>query len=225
MFATAALLTSSLARVTVWESNGPLSLDMKVPANETCWSYDWGKVPAGCPKSGWIKTDEFHFVKAHVGGAGISVDANNNVGLVVTNMTWTIAPTKFTAQEQGLFTVPCEGVVKGLITGATAAVEALIQKTAEGIPIIGEAAAKPIDGVVVKLEHELNPDTICTLLTNLINDIVDICGSILHNVIQADLPPIVSDLLDSVLKIALNGLPAKGTPEFAELPEGFRALF
>lgn len=175
---------------------------MSLKANETCWSYDYSSPPKGCPSTGWVKYEKFHFAEAHVAKAGISVDEHNHVGLVVSNVTFKLKPTKFTAQEHGLFTIPCNGIIDGIISGATNAVEALVNLTSEGVPVIGEAAASPVDGVVVQLKHTL--DGVCGFLEAVVGDLIEILGDLLGGIIQNDLPPIISELLEAILKVALD---------------------
>merc|ERR1719330_664064 len=176
---------------------------MHLSGNETCWSYDYDSPPKGCPSTGWVKYEAFHFAEAKVGKAGISVDEKNHVGLVVSNVTFKLKPTKFTAQEHGFFTIPCDGIIDGIISGATNAVEAFVNLTAEGVPIVGEGAASPVDGVVVDLKHTL--EGLCGFLDDVISALLDLCGELLHGVIQNDLPPIISKLLKQILTVALDG--------------------
>lgn len=175
---------------------------MSLKANDTCWSYDNNPTPPGCPNSGWVKYDAFHFEKATVGKAGIAVDAHNHVGLVVSNVTFHIKKTQFTAQEFGLFTVPCTGFLEGVITGAANAVEAVVNMSAMGVPIIGEASATPVDGVVVDLKHVITG--LCGFLEKVIESLIDVLGSLLNMLLQDDLPPIISDLLEEIMKVALG---------------------
>jgi len=245
MFATALLISSSLASVQRWELSDPLSFDigeavnaalrarlasskqmitqeqagkalrdtdcsdfvtkrpMHLQGNKTCWNYDFGSVPKGCPSGGWVKYGAFHFAEAKVGKAGIAVDDDNKVGLVVSDVSFTLAPTKYTAQEHGFFTTACDGVIKGVISGAVNAVEAYINYTSNFVPVVGEGIVGPVDGVVVKLEKSL--DGLCGFLEDVVEDLLDICGDLLHNVIQEDLPPIIQGLLKQILEHALNG--------------------
>merc|ERR1711933_582468 len=111
------------------------------------------------------------------------------------------------------FTIPCNGIIDGIISGATNAVEALVNLTAEGVPIIGEAAASPVDGVVVQLKHTL--EGVCGFLDDVVNDLIDLLGGLLHGVIQNDLPPIISKLLEAILKVALDGPGTTAKPALA----------
>jgi len=175
---------------------------VSAPKNETCWSYDYGSTPAGCPSSGWMKFEKIEFEKANVGGAGVSVDANNHVGLTVTNVTMMMKPTKFTVQPKGLFTVACTGVLKGVISGAAAAVEAAVDAGAEGVPIIGEQAAMPVNGLVKNVSYQL--DGLCGALEELLEGALDIIGMLLEDVIGKDLPMIIEDLMKVVFGNAVT---------------------
>lgn len=182
---------------------------MSLKANDTCWSYDNNPTPPGCPNTGWVKYDAFHFEKAVVGKAGIAVDAHNHVGLVVSNVTFHIKKTQFTAQEFGIWTMPCTGFLEGVITGAANAVEAVVNMSAMGVPVIGEASAMPVDGVVVNLKHVLTG--ICGFLEDLVASLIDVLGDLLNILLNDDLPPIISDLLEAIVKVALGD--GMSTPE------------
>jgi len=176
---------------------------VSMAGSKRCWSYNsWDATPHGCPSSGWVKYDKFEFVQAKVHSAGVSVDENNHYGLTVANVTFNIKPTAFTAQPHGLFTMPCTGILTGLIEGATNAVEAAVNLTSEGVPVIGEAAAAPVDGVVVKIEKSLTG--LCKVLVDLIEDILDLVAGLLKGIIQEVLPPIIKELLEGILKLALG---------------------
>jgi len=200
------LITQGAAHTAMVKTNCSRFVSDNAPSlksNETCWSYDYSDVPHGCPTTGWVKYGKFEFSEAKVGKAGISVDEHNNVGLVVTNVTFKLKPTAYTAQNHGLFTLPCSGVIDGIISGATNAVEAFINLTAEGVPIVGEGAAAPVDGLVVNLKHTL--EGICGFLEVVVGDLLKLLGDMLHGLIQNDLPPIIQKLLDTILKAALYG--------------------
>jgi len=174
-----------------------------VPKNDTCFTYhSWQSPPAGCPSGMWIKYDKMEFESGGAGGAGVSVDGNNHVGLTVTNVTMNLKPTSVTIQPHGFMTFPCTGVLKGVISGAAAAVEAAVNASAEGVPIIGEQAAMPVDGLVHKLEYQL--DGLCGALEALLEDVLDLAGQLLQDVLGTDLPMIIEDLMKVIFGNAVT---------------------
>lgn len=184
---------------------------MSVPKNDTCFTYhSWQSPPAGCPGGMWIKYDKMEFEHGGASGAGVSVDGNNHVGLTVTNVTMNLKPTSVTIQPHGFMTFPCTGVLKGVISGAAAAVEAAVNASAEGVPIIGEQAAMPVDGLVHKLEYQL--DGLCGALEALLEDVLDIAGQLLQDVLGTDLPMIIQDLMAVIFGNAVTQ-PGLAAPE------------
>merc|ERR1712176_1749568 len=140
-----------------------------------------------------VKYSDFHVVGAKVGKAGVSVDEHNHVGLTVSDVSFNIHRTPFTVQEKGLLTFPCSGVLEGVISGAVNAVEAVIKLSAEGVPIVGEAAASPVDGAIVKIEHVL--DGLCGALEDIIEDVLGLIKGLLGGVVGKLLPEVIEGLL------------------------------
>jgi len=183
---------------------------VKAKGSSKCWNCFFCGTPKGCPGSGWVKYSDFHIVGAKVGKAGVSVDSNNHVGMVVSDVSLHVKPTPFTVQEKGIFTWPCSGLLEGVISGAVSAVEAVINLSAEGIPIIGEGAAAPVDGVVMDLKHVLTG--LCAILEDIIEAVLGVIEDVIQGVLGTALPDIINDLLKVIIGKALGstGAPAIG---------------
>lgn len=221
------LFVSRASAITVWEMEEPLEISLtaediitydqlngalaktdctafvedkhaKVPANDNCWHYS---KKGNCPNKGYIKFDEVPLINARVGAAAVNVENGNEVSLVVGNVTYDIQKTKFTAQPEGLFTLPCDGVLSGVITGAAAAVKGVVDLAAEGVPIIGELAAEPIDGVIMDIEHKLLG--FCGLIESILQGILTMIGQVIQDFLQTTLPQIVQTLLTTLVNAAL----------------------
>jgi len=166
-------------------------------ASDECWH--WNK-PDHCPKKGFIKYEKVNLIKGKIGKAQIATGPNNFASLVIANVSMQIPPTKMTVQPEGIATFPCDGTVKGIIHGAAAAVQAVVDMSAEGIPILGEAAASPIDGAIVQLEHTL--DGICGVLEGILSALIGMIGNVLNDLIGKILPDLVTGILGAVVQKA-----------------------
>jgi len=175
-----------------------------VPANDTCWHFNR---PGNCP-DGYFKMEEAPLINARVGQAAVNVVDGKDVSLVVGNVTYDIQHTKFKTQPEGLFTMACDGVLSGVIHGAAAAVQGVVDLAAEGVPVLGELSAEPIDGVVVEIEHTLNG--LCGLLETLLKDILEVVGQVIHGLINDVLPGIIQALLGALVNTVLA--PVFNTP-------------
>lgn len=173
------------------------SAHTKIPANDTCWHFNR---PKNC-HAGYFKMQEAPLINARVQGAAANVVDGNQVSLVVSNVTYDIQKTKFTVQPEGLFTIPCDGIVSGVIHGAAAAVQGVVDLAAEGVPVLGELSAMPIDGVVADLEHTL--DGLCGLIEHLLKDILKILGTVVEELINNVLPDVIQGLLELLVKTVL----------------------
>jgi len=184
---------------------------MKAKGSQKCWNCFFCGTPKGCPSSGWVKYSDFHIVGAKVGKAGVSVDENNHVGMVVSDVSLHVKPTPFTVQEKGIMTIPCSGLLEGVISGAVSAVETVINLSAEGIPIIGEAAAAPVDGVVMDLKHVLTG--LCALLEDILEAVLGVIEDVIQGVLGSALPNVINDLLKVIIGKALG---SAGAPEIGQ---------
>lgn len=181
---------------------------MKIKKSDRCWHYNR---PHNCPKL-FVKYHDMPLIHAKVGAAAVAVDPDGKgVGLVVGNVTAHIKPSKYTVQPEGIMTFPCDGLISGIISGAAATVKGVLDLSAEGVPVIGELAAEPLDGLVTDLTHTLTG--VCGFLEKLLGGILAMLGQVLDDVLGHLLPEIVTDLLKSLVDVALDVVP--GTTKLA----------
>jgi len=225
------LLFASASAYTVWEMEEPMEIPLSVPldgmitydqlnnalkntdctkfvndqaptvpANDTCWHYSR---PASCGDGGYLKFEKIPLINAKVGAAAVNVDANGkDISMVIGNVTMEVQPSAFTVQAEGLFTLPCTGVLSGVISGAAAAVKGVVDMAAEGVPIIGELAATPIDGVIADVETKL--DGLCGLIESVLQGVISMLSDGISEFIQQKLPNIVQQLLQSLVQMAIG---------------------
>lgn len=80
--------------------------------------------------------------------------------------------------------------------------------TSEGVPVIGEGAASPVDGVVADLKHQITG--LCAVIESLLSDILGLLGGLLKDLLSEALPPVIAQLLQGVLQLALSDLTPNG---------------
>lgn len=165
--------------------------------NDTCWHFHR---PDACPHGGFIKFEQANLHHVKVGHAQIALGKDNKASMVIANVTMKIPKTKFTTQANHPFSWACDGHITGLIHGAAAAVEGIVDMAADGVPILGEASAEPIDGAIVEIERTL--DGLCGLVEHVLGALIGLLGDVLHVLLGTIIPDLVSAILNEVLQVA-----------------------